>query len=59
MNKKAFAAVEKKYAADIKVSLTRKAWRKIKSEMRQIFRGGTEIKRRSNANYGILLTFEK
>lgn len=59
LNKKAFAEVEKKYAADIKVSHLRKVWRKVKSEMRQILRGGAEIKRRSNANYGILLTFKK
>ena len=59
LNKKAFAEVEKKYAADIKVSHLRKVWRMVKSEMRQILKGGAEIKRRSNANYGILLTFKK
>ena len=52
---------EKKYAEEKKVSITRKEWGKVKRGMRGIFKGGggTEIKRRSNANYGILLTFEK
>lgn len=55
-----FEEMEKKYAADIKVSLPRKAVRKIKRTIKKILAGGgTQIKQRSNADYGMLLTFRK
>ena len=52
-----FEEMEKKYAADIKVSFPRNVVRKIKHTIKKILRGGTE--KRSNANYGILFTFKK
>ena len=52
--------MEKKYAADIKVSLPRKVVRKIKRTIKKILRGGvTHKKKRTNADYGMLLTFKK
>ena len=57
LEKLPFEEMEKKYAADIKVSLPRKVVRKIKRTIKKILRGGTE--KRLNANYGILFTFKK
>lgn len=57
LEKMPFEEMEKKYAADIKVSLTRKVVRKIKRTIKKILRGG--INKNLNANYGILFTFKK
>ena len=57
LEKMPFEEMEKKYAADIKVSLTRKVVRKIKRTIKKILRG--EINKNLNANYGILFTFKK
>lgn len=57
LEKLPFEEMEKKYAADIKVSFPRKVVRKIKRTIKKILPGGTE--KRSNANYGILFTFKK
>ena len=54
-----FEEMEKKYAADIKVSLARKVMRKIKRTIKKILRGVPQIKQRTNADYGMLLTFKK
>jgi coenzyme F420-reducing hydrogenase beta subunit len=65
-----FEEMEKKYAADIKVSLPRKVVRKIKRTIKKILGGGTQkltpmlttvssSRSRSNADYGMLLTFTK
>ena len=54
-----FEEMEKKYAADIKVSLARKVMRKIKRTIKKILRGVPQIKPRTNADYGMLLTFKK
>ncbi len=51
-----FEEMEKKYAADIKVSLPRKAARKIKCTIKKILGGGIT---NSNVSYGILFTFKK
>lgn len=56
LEKLPFEEMEKKYAADIKVSFPRKVMRKIRRTIKKILRGGTE--KRSNANYGILFTFK-
>lgn len=58
LEKLPFEEMEKKYAADIKVSFPRKAVRKIKRTINKILRGGGTEKR-SNANYGILFIFKK
>ena len=55
LEKMPFEKMEKKYAADIKVPLSRKVVRKIKRTIKKI-RG---INKNSNANYGILITFKK
>ena len=63
-----FEQMEKKYAADIKVSFPRKVMRKIKRTIKKI--GGvlkntpipttvSSSHSRSNADYGMLLTFKK
>ena len=54
-----FEEMEKKYAADIKVSLARKVMRKIKRTINKILRGVPQIKQRTTADYGMLLTFKK
>ena len=60
LEKLPFEEMEKKYAADIKVSFPRKAVRKIKRTINKILRGGvTHKKHRTNADYGILFTFKK
>lgn len=59
LEKLPFEEMEKKYAADIKVSFPRKVVRKIKRTIKKILRGGTQIKQRSNTDYGMLLTFKK
>ena len=59
LEKMPFAKMEKKYAADIKVSLARKVMRKIKRTIKKILRGVPQIKQRTNADYGMLLTFKK
>ena len=56
LEKLPFEEMEKKYAADIKVSLPRKVVRKTKRTIKKILRG---TEKRSNANYGILFTFKK
>lgn len=57
LEKLPFEEMEKKYAADIKVSFQRKVVRKIKRTIKKILGGGT--KKYSNSNYGILFTFKK
>ena len=65
-----FEEMEKKYAADIKVSFPRKVVRKIKRTIKKILRGGvlkntpmqttvSSSHSRSNADYGMLFTFKK
>lgn len=65
-----FEEIEKKYAANIKVSLPRKTIRKIKGLIKKIVRGGVQpvkitpimensLQSRSNADYGILFTFRR
>ena len=54
-----FEEIEKKYAADIKVSLPRKVVRKIEHTIKKILCGGGGTEKHSNANYGILFTFKK
>ena len=58
LEKLPFEEMEKKYAADIKVSLPRKVVRKIKRTLKKIL-GGYSNKDRSNADYGMLFTFKK
>lgn len=70
LESKTFEEMEKKYAADIKVSFPRKVVRKIKHIIKKIFGGGSTPKltrmpstgssshSRSNADYGILFTFK-
>ena len=60
LEKLPFEEMEKKYAADIKVSFPRKVGRVIKRTIKKILRGGVpQIKHRTNADYGMLLTFKK
>lgn len=69
LDKILFEEMEKKYAADIKVSLPRKVARKIKYTIKKILRGVlkkslmpttvSSSHSRSNADYGMLLTFKK
>lgn len=69
LEKMPFEKMEKKYAADIKVSLPRKVVWKIKRTIKIILRSGltktpmpttaSSSLSRSNADYGILLTFKK
>ena len=59
LEKMSFEEMEKKYAADIKVSFPRKVVRKIKRTIKKILRGVPQIKQRTNADYGMLLTFKK
>lgn len=60
LEKLPFEEMEKKYAADIKVSFPRKIVRKIKRTIKGILGGGVpQIKHKTNADYGILLTFKK
>lgn len=69
LEKKPFEKMEKKYAADIKVSLPRKAVRKIKCTIKTILGGDTNktpmpatsssSHSKSNADYGMLFTFKK
>ena len=60
LEKLPFEEMEKKYAADIKVSLPRKIVRKIIRTIKKILRGGvTHKKQRTNADSGMLLTFKK
>ena len=65
-----FEEMEKKYAADIKVSFPRMVVRKIKRTIKKILRGGvlkntpmqttvSSSHSRSNADYGMLFTFKK
>lgn len=58
-----FEEMEKKYAADIKISLLRRAKNKTKRCIKKIVKilsgGGTPIKQKSNADYGMLFTFRK
>ena len=58
-----FEEMEKKYAEDIKTSLLRRAKNKIKRCIKKIVKilsgGGTPIKQKSNADYGMLFTFRK
>lgn len=57
-----FEDMEKKYAADIRVSIKSRAKNKIKRIIKHIVKnlagGGTPLKR-SNADYGMLFTFKK
>lgn len=57
LEKMPFEEMEKKYAADIKVSLPRKTVRKIKRTIKKILGGYT--KTNSNTKYGIIFTFKK
>ena len=70
LEKLPFEEMEKKYATDIKVSFPRKALRKIKRTINKILGGGvlknaqmpttvSSSHARSNADYGMLLTFKK
>ena len=58
-----FEEMEKKYAADIKVSLLRRAKNKTKRCIKKIVKilsgGGIPEKQISNSNYGMLFTFRK
>ena len=58
-----FEEMEKKYAADIKVSLLRRAKNKINRFIKKIVKilsgGGIPEKQISNSNYGMLFTFRK
>lgn len=58
LRKLPFEEMEKKYAADIKISLPRRIVRKIKFIVKKISGGGDHV-RQKNANYGMLLTFKK
>ena len=58
-----FEEMEKKYAADIKISLLRRAKNKTKRCIKKIVKilsgGGIPEKQISNSNYGMLFTFRK
>lgn len=53
-----FEEIEKKYASDIKMALKRRVVNNIKRTIKKILGGDTPIARRSNSDYGILLTFK-
>jgi len=58
LDKLPFEKMVRKYAADMKVPFKRRLKNKIKRMVKKIT-GGTQIKQRSNADYGMLLTFKK